>query len=122
VLLTTDRRALSQILINLVGNAIKFTQQGQVDVVLHELPLPGGGRSVQLRVRDTGPGIALQEQPRLFEAFSRVESADRRHHEGTGLGLHLSRKLAEALGGTLGFDSEEGRGSTFVLELQERSA
>ncbi|RQO81755.1 PAS domain-containing sensor histidine kinase [Acidovorax sp. FJL06] len=122
VLLTTDRRALSQILINLVGNAIKFTQQGQVDVVLHELPLPRGGRSVQLRVRDTGPGIALQEQPRLFEAFSRVESADRRHHEGTGLGLHLSRKLAEALGGTLGFDSEEGRGSTFVLELQERSA
>lgn len=122
VALQTDRRALSQILINLVGNAIKFTEQGRVDVVLHELTLPGGGRSVQLRVQDTGPGIALQEQPRLFEAFSRVESADRRHHEGTGLGLHLSRKLAEALGGTLGFDSEEGRGSTFVLELQERSA
>ena len=51
-----------------------------------------------------------------------MESADRRHHEGSGLGLHLSRKLAEALGGTLGFDSEEGRGSTFVLEIQERSA
>lgn len=122
VALQTDRRALSQILINLVGNAIKFTEQGRVDVVLHELPMPDGGRSVQLRVQDTGPGIALQEQPRLFEAFSRVESADRRHHEGTGLGLHLSRKLAEALGGTLGFDSEEGRGSTFVLEIQERSA
>lgn len=122
VALQTDRRALSQILINLVGNAIKFTQEGRVDVVLHELPMPDGGRSVQLRVQDTGPGIALQEQPRLFEAFSRVESADRRHHEGTGLGLHLSRKLAEALGGTLGFDSEEGRGSTFVLEIQERSA
>ena len=122
VALQTDRRALSQILINLVGNAIKFTQEGRVDVVLHELPMPDGGRCVQLRVQDTGPGIALQEQPRLFEAFSRVESADRRHHEGTGLGLHLSRKLAEALGGTLGFDSEEGRGSTFVLEIQERSA
>ncbi|MBT9514268.1 MAG: PAS domain S-box protein [Acidovorax sp.] len=122
VLLTTDRRALSQILINLVGNAIKFTQEGRVDVALHELPLPGGGRAVQLRVQDTGLGIAQQELPRLFEAFSRVESADRRHHEGTGLGLHLSRKLAEALGGTLGFDSEEGRGSTFVLELQEHSA
>ncbi len=90
VALQTDRRALSQILINLVGNAIKFTEQGRVDVVLHELPMPDGGRSVQLRVQDTGPGIALQEQPRLFEAFSRVESADRRHHEGTGLGLHLS--------------------------------
>ncbi|KRB28840.1 MULTISPECIES: PAS domain S-box protein [unclassified Acidovorax] len=121
VLLLTDRRALSQILINLVGNAIKFTQQGRVDVVLQELQLPTG-RAVQLRVQDTGPGIPLQEQPRLFEAFSRVESADRRHHEGTGLGLHLSRKLAEALGGTLGFDSTEGLGSTFTLQLPEHVA
>nr|WP_060984847.1 PAS domain S-box protein [uncultured Acidovorax sp.] len=121
VLLLTDRRALSQILINLVGNAIKFTQQGRVDVVLQDLQLPTG-RAVQLRVQDTGPGIPLQEQPRLFEAFSRVESADRRHHEGTGLGLHLSRKLAEALGGTLGFDSTEGLGSTFTLQLPEHVA
>ena len=121
VLLLTDRRALSQILINLVGNAIKFTQQGRVDVVLQDLQLPTG-RAVQLRVQDTGPGIPPQEQPRLFEAFSRVESADRRHHEGTGLGLHLSRKLAEALGGTLGFDSTEGLGSTFTLQLPEHVA
>ena len=121
VLLLTDRRALSQILINLVGNAIKFTQQGRVDVVLQDLQLPTG-RAVQLRVQDTGPGIPLQEQPRLFEAFSRVESADRRHHEGTGLGLHLSRKLAEAMGGTLGFDSTEGLGSTFTLQLPEHVA
>lgn len=121
VLLLTDRRALSQILINLVGNAIKFTQQGRVDVVLQDLQLPTG-RAVQLRVQDTGPGIPLHEQPRLFEAFSRVESADRRHHEGTGLGLHLSRKLAEALGGTLGFDSTEGLGSSFTLQLPEHVA
>ena len=90
-------------------------------MVLQELLLPTG-RAVQLRVQDTGPGIPLQEQPRLFEAFSRVESADRRHHEGTGLGLHLSRKLAEALGGTLGFDSTEGLGSTFTLQLPEPQA
>jgi protein-histidine pros-kinase len=119
LLLQTDRRAVSQILINMVGNAIKFTLQGRVDVVLQELLL-SSGRVVQLRVQDTGPGIPLYEQPRLFEAFSRVESADRRHHEGTGLGLHLSRKLAEALGGTLGFDSTEGVGSTFTLRLPER--
>ena len=118
VLLLTDRRALSQILINLVGNAIKFTQQGRVDVVLQDLQLPTG-RAVQLHVQDTGPGIPLREQPRLFEAFSRVENADRRHHEGTGLGLHLSRKLAEALGGSIRFESTEGQGSTFILELLE---
>ncbi|MBV7426573.1 MULTISPECIES: PAS domain S-box protein [unclassified Acidovorax] len=121
VTLHTDRRAFSQILINLVGNAIKFTPEGSVEVVLEETLSPQG-RTVQVRVRDTGPGIAPQEQSRLFEAFSRVETADRRHHEGTGLGLHLSRKLAEALGGSVGFESTEGQGSTFTVEFQETSA
>ncbi|MBD9395107.1 PAS domain S-box protein [Acidovorax sp. ACV01] len=121
VQLHTDRRAFSQILINLVGNAIKFTPQGRVDVVLEETPA-SQGRTVQVSVRDTGPGIPLQEQSRLFEAFSRVESADQRHHEGTGLGLHLSRKLAEALGGSVGLESIEGQGSTFTVKFQEASA
>ena len=120
VQLHTDRRAFSQILINLVGNAIKFTPQGRVDVVLEETPA-SQGRTVQVSVRDTGPGIPLQEQSRLFEAFSRGESADRRHHEGTGLGLHLSRKLAEALGGCVGLESTEGQGSTFTVKFQEAS-
>jgi len=117
--LRTDRRALSQILINLVGNAIKFTQQGGVEVSLEQAESPTQGNAVRVRVRDTGPGIPAQEQSRLFEAFSRVESAERRHHEGTGLGLHLSRKLAEALGGSIRFESTEGQGSTFILELPE---
>jgi len=121
VLLRTDRRAFSQILINLIGNAIKFTPQGQVEVLLREVQSPQG-RSVQVQVRDTGPGIPLNEQPRLFEAFSRVERADRRHHEGTGLGLHLSRKLAEAMGGSVGFQSAEGQGSIFTVEFRESSA
>lgn len=120
--LHTDRRALSQILINLVGNAIKFTQQGGVQVTLvDETSHADGRRVVMVRVRDTGPGIPADEQSRLFEAFSRVESADRRHHEGTGLGLHLSRKLAEALGGRIHFESTEGQGSTFTLEIPEAS-
>ena len=122
LLLHTDRRALSQILINLVGNAIKFTADGRVDVVLEELQHPGHGRMARICVRDTGQGIPLEEQPRLFEAFSRIETADRRHHEGTGLGLHLSRKLAEALGGSVEFESQEGRGSTFTLHLPEARA
>ncbi len=125
ITLHTDRRALSQILINLLGNAIKFTQQGGVQLTLLEdfaHASPAEGRRVVVQVRDTGQGIPAEDQPRLFEAFSRVESADRRHHEGTGLGLHLSRKLAEALGGRLTFESVEGQGSTFTLEIPESSA
>lgn len=119
----TDRRAFSQILINLVGNAIKFTPHGSVAVVLEEASsAQDRTRTVQVKVHDTGPGIPLREQSRLFEAFSRVESADRRRHEGTGLGLHLSRKLAEALGGSVGLESTEGRGSTFMVEFQETIA
>jgi protein-histidine pros-kinase len=70
-------------------------------------------------IEDSGPGIAPSDQARLFEAFSRVETADRRKLEGTGLGLHLSRKLAEQLGGKITLHSEFGQGSTFTLELPE---
>ena len=66
---------------------------------------------------DSGPGIPLLEQPRLFEAFSRVEAADRRRFEGTGLGLHLSRKLAQELGGDITLRSVPGQGSMFTLHL-----
>ncbi|MBU0747768.1 MAG: PAS domain S-box protein [Gammaproteobacteria bacterium] len=119
VVLRSDRRAMSQILINLVGNAIKFTQQGSVHLTLKDDVLRAGGRMVVVCVQDTGPGIPADDQTRLFEAFSRVESADRRHQEGTGLGLHLSRKLADALGGRIHFESTEEQGSTFILELPE---
>ena len=118
VFLHTDRRAFSQILINLVGNAIKFTPTGRVDLVLEDLSA-GKGRTVRVHVRDTGLGIPAGDQSRLFEAFTRVESADRRHQEGTGLGLHLSRKLAEAMGGAVSFVSAESQGSTFTVEFAE---
>jgi len=116
--LHTDRRALSQIIINLAGNAIKFTEHGSVCLQL-EQTRSAGRKTVTFRIEDTGPGIALAEQARLFEPFSRVDAADRRALEGTGLGLHLSRKLAEQLAGTITFHSEYGKGSTFTLELSE---
>lgn len=114
----TDLRALNQIIINLTGNAIKFTEHGSVSLRL-EQRMTADGKIVAFSVEDTGPGIALQDQPRLFEAFSRMDAADRRKLEGTGLGLHLSRKLADQLGGCITFQSELGKGSTFTLELPE---
>lgn len=115
--LPTDRRALSQIIINLAGNAVKFTDVGQVSIRLER---GGAGRAgIALSVEDTGPGITREDQARLFEAFSRGAAADRREIAGTGLGLHVSRKLAEALGGVITLRSETGRGSTFTLSLPD---
>jgi len=116
VMRRTDRRALSQIIINLTGNAIKFTECGQVCLRLEQRTAVDGNM-LAFSVEDTGPGIALQDQERLFEAFSRVDATDRRKLEGSGLGLHLSRKLAEQLGGRITFKSEFGKGSKFTFEL-----
>jgi protein-histidine pros-kinase len=118
VTLHTDRRALRQILTNLMGNAVKFTERGSVRVRMERRAI-GGSHWLAFAVEDTGPGIALTDQSRLFEIFSRVDAASRRTAEGAGLGLHLSRKLAEHLGGDIRFRSEYGSGSTFTLELPE---
>jgi signal transduction histidine kinase len=110
----TDRRALSQILLNLTNNAIKFTEHGEVRIVLNRQSYDGKNWT-QLSVHDTGIGIKPEDQPKLFQAFSQVDGA--RRHEGTGLGLQLSQKLAELLGGRIHFKSEYGKGSTFTLSL-----
>ena len=115
VILNTDRRAFSQIVMNLVGNAVKFTERGSVTVRLQK----GPAESIVISVEDTGPGIAPRDQVRLFEAFSRGESAGRHEITGTGLGLHLSRKLAVGLGGDVSFRNETGTGSVFTLTLRE---
>jgi signal transduction histidine kinase len=108
-----DRRAFSQILINLTNNAIKFTDSGQVRL---ELVDPGAhSPMIEIRVIDSGMGIKPEDQEKLFKAFSRLVSSGR--HAGTGLGLHLSQKLAGLLGGSITFTSEPGTGSTFVLSL-----
>ncbi len=107
-----DRRALRQILINLINNAIKFTDRGSVTVVL--APAADG---LALEVIDTGIGIAAPDQARLFQSFVQLERGGRGRADGTGLGLYLSRRLAELQGGGITLESELGRGSRFRLWL-----
>jgi len=114
--LQTDRRALSQIILNLAGNAIKFTERGSVRVTLLQ-HVQDGVRTTEIRIDDSGIGIPLADQAKLFGAFSRIGSARADAPEGTGLGLHLSRKLAGLLGGKIEFHSESGKGSSFSLIL-----
>jgi len=115
----TDRRALSQIIINLVNNAIKFTERGSVRLRA-ERRGEGAGQALEISVDDTGTGIRTEDQSKLFAAFSRVNAPGKETSEGTGLGLHLSQKLAEALGGKIELKSEYGKGSTFTLVLPEK--
>ncbi|WP_374764646.1 PAS domain-containing sensor histidine kinase [Yunchengibacter salinarum] len=113
--LVGDRRRVSQILINLVGNAVKFTQHGHVT-----LSAKTDGTRTHLHVTDTGPGIPADRLEHIFDKFSQIRGegeAYARGQEGTGLGLHISRQLAEAMGGTLTATSKEGNGSTFTLTL-----
>jgi len=107
--LHTDERKLSQILRNLISNALKFTQQGEVRVSV----APGPRGTVVFSVRDTGVGIAPEDQERIFEEFVQVEGPHQQGVKGTGLGLPLSRRLAELLGGSLDVHSQPGEGSTF---------
>jgi PAS domain S-box-containing protein len=118
VLFRTDRRAISQIVINLTNNAIKFTEVGSVRMCLSE-GNSGGERRLEFSVRDTGPGIREEELATLFEPFMQGQASRARSVEGTGLGLHLSRKLAESLGGALTCRSTPGAGSVFTLVVPE---
>ena len=116
LILPTDRRALNQILFNLLTNAIKFTERGRITLSLVQHS-NNGDTVTEFEVTDTGTGIRPEHQPQLFQAFVRVGGAPRRV-EGTGLGLHLSQKLAELLGGHIRCESEYGVGSVFTLELK----
>jgi PAS domain S-box-containing protein len=116
VIVATDRRALTQILINLTNNAIKFTESGGVSLGLEVDAATG---RVHMRVTDTGIGISADDQARLFRAFEQVGEARSRAFEGTGLGLYISQKLAEVLGGTISLASELGEGSTFTISFPE---
>jgi two-component system NtrC family sensor kinase len=108
-----DLRSARQILINLLGNAAKFTEAGTVTLAIG----PEGAGSVVFQVRDTGIGIPAEHLGRLFEPFFQVDMSPTRRRGGTGLGLAISRTLAEAMGGGLSVVSEVGVGSTFTLRL-----
>ncbi len=116
VRLNTDRRFFRQIIVNLLTNAIKYTDQGSVSVSWRQNG-PPGDRNVSIQVSDTGMGIQKADLPRLFIGFSRVQNEFAPPKEGTGLGLHLSQKLALLLGGRITVESEFGKGSVFTLTL-----
>lgn len=111
-----DSLRLRQVLTNLVGNAVKFTDQGSIEVTARVEPFtPALPAMVCIEVADTGIGLTQEQQSRLFKAFSQADPSIARRYGGTGLGLSISRQIMQALGGTLSLHSEPGRGSTFTL-------
>jgi two-component system, sensor histidine kinase LadS len=110
--MTSDVDKIRQILVNLAGNAVKFTDSGEV-----RLELEKRNGEVRFIVRDTGIGISRQDLDRLFKPFAQLDTRLTRRHGGTGLGLYISRGLAELLGGRIEVESEPGKGSAFVLVL-----
>jgi signal transduction histidine kinase len=109
---SSDPELVRLILLNLVGNAIKFTEHGLVEV---SITSPAGVH--RLTVRDSGPGIPAADRIRIFEAFAQMGDVKQKHVPGMGRGLRLVREVASALGGDVELDSEVGRGSTFTVTL-----
>jgi len=114
-MMNSDAGKLRQILFNLLSNAVKYTPEGGT-IRLEAAPLDGGQR-VRLVVADTGPGIAPEDQERIFEKFRQLDASFTREHTGSGLGLAISNELCHLLGGTIRVESELGRGARFIVEL-----
>ena len=115
--MTTSHRALWQIVTNLTSNAIKFTTKGSVSLELHDLATERD-QEVEIAINDTGVGIRAEDQDKLFLPFSRVGEGTNQNQEGTGLGLHISQRLASLIGARITMVSQYGKGSTFVISLK----
>ncbi len=113
-----DPSRLRQVLVNLLGNAIKFTKQGEIALGAELMQVQDKHAVVHFSVRDTGIGIAADKQDLIFDAFSQEDSSTTRKYGGTGLGLSICRRLVELMGGTMWLHSEAGQGSTFHFSLQ----
>src|SRR5207237_688671 len=112
-----DPTRVRQVLMNLIGNAIKFTEQGEVDVSASVIARDGDEAAVQFRVRDTGIGISAEQRGTIFQEFTQADASMTRRYGGTGLGLAISRRLVALMGGELAVTSEVGRGSEFSFAL-----
>jgi len=112
-----DARLLRQVLVNLVGNAIKFTEEGEVVIRAERQPAAAAQALVRFTVRDTGSGIPAEAVATVFEPFTQVDGSATREHGGSGLGLAISSRLVRLMGGKLALDSEIGRGSTFSFTV-----
>ena len=117
-----DAGRLRQILINLLGNAIKFAETGEVSLAVTSNPASDGRQRLTFVVRDTGPGIAPEHQQRIFDSFSQVDASITRKYGGTGLGLAISKSLAERMGGQLWVESALGQGAAFHFTILAEAA
>jgi len=118
-----DITRLRQIIVNLLGNAVKFTEKGEVFVSVEQIGLGTDGKTqLKFSVRDSGIGIPPDRIDRLFKSFSQVDASTTRHFGGTGLGLAISKRLTEIMGGRIGVQSEFGKGSTFHFEIAAAAA
>ena len=116
--LVGDPLRLGQVLLNLVSNAVKFTEEGEVVVAAERLAVEDNGITLKFSVRDTGIGLSTEQRARLFESFSQADGSTTRKYGGTGLGLAISKSLVEMMGGTIEVESALGRGSTFAFTVR----